>query len=94
MRKVDPEYSSRGVASMSEAVVEVICNALDCIYNDKSRWNSFGDGLCFLSSIKIRKGICVCYKMDKKWLNYTLRRKFNPKVIFPKEFKNKEWNEG
>lgn len=95
MRKTAKEVSSRGVADISEGTIEVPCDALDCLYNDKSREAAVSGGFCTLASVPIRKGQCVSYKMDKKWMKYTLRRYLNPRVFFPKDFKdNKEWSEG
>ena len=94
MKKSDPEISSRGVADMLEETVEVLCDALDCFYNDKSRESVASEGFCKHPSLKMRKGSCVCYKMDKEWMKYSLRRHW-PRVIFPRKFNDKTtWSEG
>lgn len=93
--KHDREVSSRGVAEMSEETVEVLCDALDCLFNDKSRMGVANEGFCKYASLRVRKGMCVCYKMDKEWMKLSLREYFGfRKVFFPRELSdNIDWSE-
>lgn len=55
------------------SVIEVPCDVLDCLNNDKSR-EATGEGFCTLTSLPIRKGYCISYKSDKEWKKDKLKQ--------------------
>ena len=66
-------------------LIEVICDGVDCIHNDKSRFDFNQTGRCCMDSIELRKTRCMNYIRDMFFLRWYWK---NPDGVWTNEKKS------
>lgn len=86
------EKTAYGCADLPIETVEVLCDALECLYNDRCFYDK-GEGCCCSPDVIIRKGRCTSYEQDKEFMKYSLRAYLAGDITYPRKFTGKGWIE-